>query len=106
MSELQKQTSPAEVGAGGWWESTNNTLSDALNLWQKVEEIKGVKAASGQDQAQAMLQPELANGAAVQVDATLNQSANDGGFKVKKDVLYASLGLLGLAFILRMKGFK
>jgi hypothetical protein len=101
-----KNTPTAEVVAGGWWESTNQGLSAALDLWGKVETVKGIKSASGQDQNQAMYQPELANGAAVMVDKKLTPSTNDVGFKVDTKILYASLGLLGLAFIMRMKGFS
>lgn len=95
----------AEVQAGGLWESVNGGLSDALNLWGKVEQIKGQKSASGQDQIQALYQPELKNGAAITVDQSLVTPKVDG-FVVKKPLLYASLGLLALAAILRMKGFS
>lgn len=104
---IQSGTPVAEVSGGGWWEATNGGLSDALDLWGKVEVIKGVKSATGQDQQQAMHQPELANGATIQVDKTLSlPTGENGGFKVEKPVLYASLGLLALAFVLRMKGFR
>jgi hypothetical protein len=95
----------ATVNAGGVWESINGGLSNALDLWAKVEQIKGQKSASGQDQVQAMYKPELENGAAVQMDKQLTTKKNSG-FKFDKRLMYASLGLLGLAFILRMKGFK
>lgn len=95
----------ATVNAGSGWGSLNSGLSDALNLWAKVEQIKGQKSASGQDQLQAIYKPELANGAAVLIDAQVAQK-KDNGFKVEKPVLYASLSLLALAFILRIKGFS
>ena len=95
----------AEVQAGGLWQSFNGGLSSALDMWEKVETVKGIKSASGQDQSQAMYQPELANGAAVVVDKNLVSNASDTGFKINKTALYASVGLLGLAFIMRMKGF-
>jgi hypothetical protein len=106
VTDVNPQTPVAEVEAGGWWESTNAGLSSALDLWGKVETIKGAKSATGQDQLQAMHQPELANGATIQVDKSLETPTSKTGFTIEKPVLYASLGLLGLAFIMRMKGFR
>ena len=96
----------ATVNAGGLWQSVNGGLSDALNLWAQVEQIKGIKSAQGADLTQAVTNPELANGAAIQVDQTPMDNKVETGFVVEKPVLYASLALLGLAFVLRMKGFK
>lgn len=105
QNTIQPVKPVAEVQAGGLWESVNGGLSNALGLWAQVEAIKGQKSASGQDQYQAVHSPELANGAAVQVDASLDVK-KPAGFVVRKPVLYASLGLLGLAFLMRMKGFR
>ncbi len=102
---IQPVTPVATASAGGLWQSINGGLGDALNLWGKVDQIKGARSASGQDLKQAVHEPELANAAAVQVDQPLTQQ-KPAGFTVQKPVLYASLGLLGLAFILRMKGFR
>jgi len=104
MSVIQPVTPVATASAGGLWQSINGGLGDALSLWGQVEQIKGTRSATGQDLKAAVHNPELANGAAVQVDRPLEPKAT--GFTVQKPVLYASLGLLGLAFILRMKGFK
>lgn len=101
---LLKEVPAATTQAGGWWESTNSGLSNALDLWGKVEVIKGVKSANGSDQQQAMYQPELKNGAAIQVDKQLTIGGKSG-IKIDKPLLYGALGLLGLAFVLRMKGF-
>jgi len=95
----------AEEQPGGFFQSFNGGLSSALDLWAKVETVKGIKSANGRDQQQAMYKPELANGAAVLVDKDLMQKANDAGFKIDKKILTASLILLGLAFTMRIKGF-
>ena len=49
--------------------------------------------------------PSSSEKASLIVDASLEPKKPDG-FVVKKPLLYASLGLLGLAFLMRMKGFK
>lgn len=97
-------TQPESSGFG--WGSVNGGISDALDIWGKVEKVKKVKASTGQDLAQAKYQPELANGAARQVDASLALPKSDNGLKINKPLLYVSFGLLGLAFIMRMKGFR
>lgn len=107
MSVIQPVSPVATAEAGGLWQSFNGGLSDALNVWGKVEQIKGERSASGQDLQAAVHNPELANGAAVQVDRPLTQQKQSGGgMEIPKPLLYASLGLLGLAFVLRMKGFN
>ena len=95
---------PVATVDGGVMGSINNGLDSALNLWGKFEAIKAQKSAAGGDQITAKTQPELTNGAAVQVDGSIPQLKQ--GFKVDKPLLYVSLGLLGLAFIMRMKGFR
>jgi len=101
-----KNTPSSEVLAGGWWESVNTGLAAALGHWERVETVKGIKSASGQDQQQAMYRPELQNGAAIQVDKVNALTAKEDGITINKPVLYASLGLLGLAFVMRLNGYK
>ena len=103
---LQQPKPVATVNAGGTWEAINGGLSDALNLWAKVETIKGQKSASGQDQIQAMYQPTLENGAAVQVDKQLSTpSDKKQGFEVNKPLLLASAGVLVMAYFMRKAGW-
>jgi hypothetical protein len=86
---------PATVQAGGLWDSINGGLNDALNMWGKVEQIKGVNASTGRDIIQARVSPELANGAAVTVDqAIVSPSFQVGGVKMNKNIIYATGGLL------------
>lgn len=99
------QYTPVATVDGGIMGSINTGLDSALNLWGKFEAIKAQKSANGGDLISAKTQPELENGSAVQVDASI-PPATQQGFKVDKPLLYVSLGLLGLAFVMRMKGFK
>lgn len=85
--------------------SFNSSLNSALDVWLKVEQIKGAKAASGQDQVQAKTQPEYENGAMIQLDSTL-PSNKAVGVQINQPLLIASLGLLAFAFLLRSKGFS
>jgi len=103
---MQTYVPTAEMQAGGFLQQGNAFLNDALNIWGKVEEIKATKSASGGDQQQAMVQPELANGAAVQVERPLqaptDKKANTieiGGVKVNKSLLMFSGVLLATAFV-------
>lgn len=86
---------PATVQAGGVWDSINGGLNDALNIWNKVEQVKAVKASSGQDIIQARVTPELENGAAVAVDQPqVSPSFKVGGVEMNKNILYATGGIL------------
>jgi len=106
QSTIQPVKPVATVNAGGVWESINGGLSDALNLWGKVEQIKGQKSASGADQTQAMYQPPMANGAAVQIDQQLNQQANKNqGVQINKPLLFASAGVLVIALLMHKAGW-
>ena len=98
----------AESGFG--WGSFNSGLDSVLNIWGKVEAIKAQKAASGADMQQAKYQPELENGASIQVEAPqVNPNAvnNDektvtvGGVKMNKGLLMATGGILGLLVTLK-----
>ncbi len=80
---------------GGVWDSINGGLNDALNIWGKVEQVKAVKASTGQDVIQARVSPELANGAAIAVDQPqVSPSFKVGGVEMNKNILYATGGLL------------
>lgn len=86
---------PATVQAGGLWDSINGGLNDALNVWSKVEQVKAVKAATGQDIIQARYQPELANGAAIAVDQPqVSPSFQVAGVPMNKNIIYATAGIL------------
>ncbi|GAA5133119.1 hypothetical protein [Thalassotalea piscium] len=90
----------------GWLDTINTGLSNALDLWGRVEQIKAQKSSQGGDLTQAKLTSELTNGSATVLDSDISTTQEKTGFTVEKPVLYASLALLGLAFVLRMKGFK
>lgn len=93
---------PATVQAGGLWDSINGGLNDALNIYAKVEQVKAVKAASGQDIIQARVSPELANGAAIAVDQTIvSPSFQVGGVKMSKNIIYATGGILLALLVLK-----
>jgi len=93
---------PATVQAGGLWDSINGGLNDALNMWGKVEQIKGAKASTGQDIIQARVSPELANGAAITVDqALVSPSFQVGSVKMNKNLIYATAGILLTLFALK-----
>ena len=111
MQEVMNKA-PATVDAGGTWSSLNSVLNTALGAWAKVEQIKGAKAASGQDVVQARVVPELENGAAVLIDSNLSQatSKNDSvitlaGMDFDKNITYATGGIL-LTLILYKKFIK
>jgi len=101
---MSSSTSAAE-NDGGMFDGFSSGLNDALNIWGKYEQVKKTKSARGGDQLQAKMQPELNNGSATMLDNNIVSPVNDKGFKVDKKLLYISLGLLGFAFVLRMKGF-
>jgi hypothetical protein len=101
MSQNILNKPSATVQAGGIWDSINGGLNDALNVWAKVETVKGAKAASGQDVIQARTTPELANGAAVAVDYPLQSPMNNkaktiefAGLTMNKNMVYATGGIL------------
>ncbi|GLX80887.1 hypothetical protein [Thalassotalea eurytherma] len=105
---MQKQTPVATTQAGGFWESFNTGLSGALDAWITVEQVKGAKSASGQDQIQAQVVPELENGAGVVRDTQVVQPTQKKSLpiEINQPLLIASLGLLGLALFMRANGAK
>jgi hypothetical protein len=96
----------AETSAGkaGFADSLNSSLSGAMDLFGQYSKIKQQHSASGGDLPQAKLTNEVENGSSVVMETPSNSSANNSG--ANKPLLYVSLGLLGLAFVMRMKGFK
>lgn len=96
----------AETSADtNYWTAGNSILASALGVWERVEQIKAVKSSSGQDQLQQMVTPQLENGAAVQVDSQFVSTKDSSGIKINKELLYVSLGLLGVALLFKAKGF-
>lgn len=92
---------PATVQGGGLWDSINGGLNDALNVWAKVEQVKAVKASTGQDIIQARVSPELANGAAVAVDQPMvSPSFQVAGVDMNKNIIYATVGILTALIVL------
>lgn len=86
---------PATVQGGGIWDSINGGLNNALNVWAKVEQVKAVKASTGQDIVQARVTPELENGAAVAVDQPqISPNFKVGGVEMNKNIIYATGGIL------------
>ncbi|MBU2871973.1 hypothetical protein [Colwellia sp. E2M01] len=109
MSIENTATPVATASAGGLWQSINGGLGDALSLWGQVEQIKADRSTSGQDLQAAVYEPELDNAAAVQVDQSLlavGAHTKPTTINVNKPLLIASLGLLGLAFYMRMNGAR
>jgi len=99
-------TPVAEAGAGTLMDNVSSGLMGALNIWGQVEQIKAAKSASGGDQRQALVHPELPNGAAVAVEASLTPPAKKQvPFAINKPLMFASIGLLSIAFLLNRKGF-
>lgn len=97
--------SPAGSTAGNWFDTSTDFLDSALNMWGKVEAIKAQKSASGGDQVQRQLQPEISNGAAVQVDQVPVSQVDVAGLKINKNILVPSLFLLGAALLLKRMKF-
>jgi hypothetical protein len=97
-------TPVATAGAGTMMDSWTSNLSGALGLWGQIEQIKSAKSASGGDQQQALMQPELPNGAAVSIDASLAPKLKKSSIEVNKPLLFASAGLLAIAFLLNRMG--
>ncbi|MBR9791225.1 MAG: hypothetical protein GYB58_05685 [Gammaproteobacteria bacterium] len=83
--------------AGSWLQAGNQLLSTALNTWATVESVKAQRAASGGDQLAKQLQPELENGAAVQVDKAPEVKESEPMKKTDKTLLFLSVGLLAVA---------
>lgn len=87
-------------------------LDYGLNIWERVEAAKNQSAASGNDLIRRDLNPELENGAAVQVDTAAAdiQAQRDAGVtpagEINKGLLYFSVGVLVFGLIAKSKGFK
>jgi len=105
-------TPVATTSAGGWMQQGNALLNNALNAWAQVEQIKAAKSASGGDQVAKQMQPELQNGAGVQLDTTAQdiakqKAAGVTGFgEINYKMLAFASGALALGLILKAKGFK
>lgn len=100
------QPMAATGGAGNWYQTTSNFLGDALNKWVQVEQIRQVRSSTGQDQLTKQLNPDLENGAAVQVDKVNDPSGaktQADGIMINKTMLYGSIALLGVALVLKYK---
>mgnify|MGYP000500820359 CR=1 FL=1 len=97
-----QNTPIAETSTGFSFEGA---LDSALNAWASVEAIKAQKAASGQDQTQARLEPELENAAtrvvAQQVAPTPAPSNNIviAGVALNKNILIATGSVLITLFV-------
>ncbi|PHR87958.1 MAG: hypothetical protein COA78_36805 [Blastopirellula sp.] len=83
-------------------------LSGALDVYAKVETIKGRKSASGGDQMQAKLRPEMENAAtrviAPQIaPAAAAPSTNImiGGVSMNKNILIGTAGVLLAIFVIK-----
>lgn len=87
----------AESSSGFNW---GGLLSGALDTYAKVEAIKGQKSASGGDQVQAKLVPEMENAAtrviAPQIAPQKQPSDNVmiAGVALNKNILLATAGVL------------
>lgn len=105
-------TPVATTSAGGWMQQGNAMLNTALNAWAQVEQIKAAKSASGGDQVSRQTQPELQNGAGVQLDTTAQDVASQksAGITGFGEINYKLLGFAGaalaLGLVLKAKGFK
>lgn len=93
------------AGKAGFADSLNDSLSGAMNLFGQYSQIQMQRSAAGVDLPQAKLTNEVENGASVMVESPSDNTPRDG-FVIQKPLLYASLGLLTLALIMRAKGFK
>ena len=113
MMTIQPVTTPvATTSAGSWMQQGNQLLNNALNAWAQVEQIKAAKSASGGDQVSKQTQPELSNGAGVQLDTTAQdiakqKAAGVTGFgEINYKMLAFASGALVLGLVLKAKGFK
>lgn len=112
----QNQVTPlplAQAPAGSDVVNGFKSLLDyGLNIWERVETKKNQSAASGEDLVRRDLNPELENGAAVQVDTTATdiQAQQDAGVtpagEINKGLLYFSVGVLVFGLVAKSKGFK
>lgn len=99
-------TPVATTPAGGWAQNINSVLTNALNLWAGVEQVKAMKSTSGGDQQQRQTDPELANGAGVTVDTTaadLQAAQALGKAESQRNMIIAAgAGALGVAVLLKL----
>lgn len=95
----------ATSGAGSWLQTGNSFLSSALETWGKVEEIKAARSSSGNDQTSRLMQPDYANGAAVQVDAMAQPKADEKPSMYKNGLMILG-GILAVGLLLKMSGYK
>ncbi len=92
----------AESSSGFNW---GGLLSNALDVYAKVETIKGQKSASGGDQMQAKLVPELENAATrviapqIAQEKQVSQNITIGGVVMNKNILLATGGVLLTLFV-------
>lgn len=100
----------ATTTAGSWIQDGSNALNSALEIWGNVERVKSARSATGNDQTVRVSNPELANGAGVNVDMTTadhaQQQAKSSGIADTKGLLYASLAVLAMGVFFKAKGLK
>lgn len=108
MATIQPVTAAVST-AGGWMQTVNSGLSSAMDLWLQYENVRKVKSTSGGDQVSKQTVAEHENGAGIVVDPISTTAATatketvpESGIVINKGLLYGSLGLLGLALVLKI----
>lgn len=111
----QVTNAPVPLGrmtAGTIVDGMRGGLDYALEVWNKVEQVKNTRASNGSELSARDSNPELENGAAVQVDTTAAdiKAQREAGItqpgEINKGLLYFSIGALVLGLAFKAKGFK
>jgi hypothetical protein len=100
----------ATSSAGSLFQSGNQLLSDALNIWGQVEVAKAQRSTSGADSAARVTQPDIPSGQTVNVDSSYSNQTRPAnnmilGMKPKSLLVLGGL-VVAFGFALKGAGFK